>query len=424
MAEIKAFRGLRFAPKAGTIDSLCCPPYDIISEEERQAFLAANPYNIIRLELPKEGDDPYAKAAEVYQSWRKDAALAQDENESLYIYEEQFTVGGVAKSFKGFFCAVKLEEFAKGIVLPHEETLSKAKEDRLNLMKACGCNFSPIYSLYFDKEKTVEAVLEQESRRNPDVDFVAADGVRQRLWAVTDAASIQTIVGAFGDKKLYIADGHHRDETALNYRNFLRASGVNAPEADYVMMALVEMEHPGLVIFPTHRVVRSLEQFDPAAVLAGCRPYFNIEEIAPNPDAMEALLKEKYATGQKSFVFIHGSNACLMTLKDPAEMERILPGCSPAYQQLDVNILHKLVLERILGIDKANMANQKNLYYTRDLAEAAKAAASPQANCAFLLNPTRVEELAEVAAAGEKMPQKSTYFYPKLITGLVMARLQ
>lgn len=423
MAYLKPFAALRYhTAKAGRIEELTCPPYDIISEEERQALLERNPYNMVRLELPK-GEDPYAGAKEVLDRWMEEEILKRDMDEAIYIYEEEFLDGvdhGETKKLKGFICRVKVEDFSSGVVLPHEETLSKAKEDRLNLMKATNCNFSQIYSLYMDEGGVTGKRLDNLTATTaPRYEF--SDGlVTHRLWVVNDKLAIRAVCEDFADRKLYIADGHHRYETAINYRNYCRENQVYAPGSEYVMMMLVDMAHPGLVVFPTHRLVRDLEEFDGEKLLRDCAEYFEISE-KENPDAMEQELRREYDLGKKAFGFYRGGDSwTLMTLKDLSVMEEVLPEKSPASRGLDVSVLHNLVLERLLGIDRENMANQKNLTYTRSLPEALESVRKGESVCAFLLNPTRVEEIGAVAAAGEKMPQKSTYFYPKIITGLVI----
>ena len=425
MLQVKPFRAMRFnTQKAGTISSLCCPPYDIISEEQRKAYIAANEHNIIRLELPR-GETPYETAGATLKEWLAEGVLAQDDKAGIYLYEEEFTVKGETKRVKGFISLVKLEEFEKEIILPHEETLSKAKADRFNLMSSTYCNFSQIYSLYFDENRKVATIIERLSAGRPDVEFTAEDGIVHRLWCVYEQEEINAVAKLMEDKKAYIADGHHRYETALNFRNHLREQGVITYDShlgNYVMMMLVNMEHEGLVVFPTHRIVKNLASFDEQAVLHACEQYFDIETKHGD---MQAPLEEQYNQGKKSFVLYTGKKEWRqLTLKDDKVMTELLPEMSEAYKNLDVSILHTLVLERIFGIDKENMANQVNLRYTRDFDEAIEAVDGGEANCAFIINPTRVSEIAAVAAAKEKMPQKSTYFYPKLITGLVMNKLQ
>lgn len=425
MATIQTFRALRFTPKAGDIHRLVCPPYDIVSEEQRKEYTHENPYNIIRLELPREGVDPYITAGEILNEWLENEIVVKDERPALYIYDEEFQVNDEILRVKGITCRVRLEEFEKGVILPHEETLSKAKADRFELMKATGCNFSSIYSLYFDESGQVGNIIDDLSRGRPNMRITDEDGVTHRLWIIHDEPETDKICELMADKKLYIADGHHRYETAINYRNYLREKGARLSEnhpANYIMMHLVNIENPGLVVLPTHRIVRGLESFHPQRLIEGCGRYFEIADCTPGEIStrLEALMSEN----RKAFALYYNKSAKILILKDNAVMRELLPEKSEAYRDLDVSILHTLVLERILGIDKENMANQKNLVYTRDAAEAMRAVDGREADCAFIINPTKVAQIAAVAGAGEKMPQKSTYFYPKLTTGLTMNSLR
>lgn len=427
MAEIKPFKGLRYTEKAGDIKALCCPPYDIIGGEQRAALIDKNEYNLIRLELPVIGGSedltPYREAASTLRGWLKEEILKRDERDGLYIYEMEFSALGSSYKVKGFVSLVKLEPFSKGVILPHEETLSKAKADRFNLMKTTGCNFSQIYSLYMDEDNSVFGLIDGASKGAPDSEFTDDDNVTHRMWRLTDTDTVNKITEKMADKKLYIADGHHRYETALNYRKYVNDNLDETGTSDYVTMMLVNMENSGLVVFPTHRIVRDLPEFDYNAVCEKCKEYF---EITPylNREKGEIGLEEAYKNGEKAFVLFTGdNNYTLLKLRDISVMDNLLPGGCKALRQLDVSILHTLVLERIFGIDKENMANQINLTYTRSADEALAAVDGKRANCCFLLNPTRVEEIREVAAAGDKMPQKSTYFYPKLTTGLVMNKI-
>lgn len=415
---------MRFTEKAGEISGLVCPPYDIISEEQRLGYLNRNEHNIIRLELPKEGENPYETAGGTLEDWLAAGILAKDADAALYIYEEEFSALGETRRVKGFTCRVRLEEFSAGVVLPHEETLSKAKADRFDLMCATNSNFSSIYSLYFDEDGGVYSIIDSVSKGAADIEFKAEDGIIHRLWIVTDNAAAEKICRLMQEKKLYIADGHHRYETALNYKKHLIEKGESIGEdhaANYIMMTLVNMEHEGLVVFPTHRIVRGLESFSAEKLLLDCENYFDIEPCAK--DAIEEKIEAHKKNGRKAIGFYSGKTARLLTLKDFGVMEELLPKKSEAYQRLDVSILHTLILERLLNIDEENMANQKNLIYTRDIGEAMHAADSGEADCAFIIGATKVAEIAAVAGRNEKMPQKSTYFYPKLITGLVMNKL-
>lgn len=426
MAEIKGYKGLRFnCEKAGKIEELVCPPYDIISDQQREEYIKTNPHNIIRLELPK-GDDKYNKAAEILKDWLEKGILVKEDKPAIYIYEEEFTAYGERKAIKGIICRVKLEEFSKGIILPHEFTLSKAKEDRLNLMKATNCNFSQIYSLYMDGGKNTLCKIDSLSKSEPDIQLQDNDNVTHRMWIIKDEKAIADICSDFADRKLYIADGHHRYETALNYRNYLREQGLakEGDACDYQMMMLVDMEHPGLVVFPTHRLVRNLDSFNAERVIDGCKEYFDVTEHS-DINTIESTLMELYNQGKKAYAFYcGGSSYKLLVLKDTNIIKKLLPNASTATQQLDVTILHTLILEKIFGIDAENMAKQINLTYTKIFDEAISSVQQGNSQCAFILNPTRVSEIREVASNGEKMPQKSTYFYPKMITGLVMNQLE
>lgn len=426
MAEIKGYKGLRFnCEKAGKIEELVCPPYDIISDQQREEYIKTNPHNIIRLELPK-GDDKYNKAAEILKDWLEKGILVKEDKPAIYIYEEEFTAYGERKAIKGIICRVKLEEFSKGIILPHEFTLSKAKEDRLNLMKATNCNFSQIYSLYMDGGKNTLGKIDSLSKSEPDIQLQDNDNVTHRMWIIKDEKAIADICSDFTDRKLYIADGHHRYETALNYRNYLREQGLakEGDACDYQMMMLVDMEHPGLVVFPTHRLVRNLDSFNAERVIDGCKEYFDVTEHS-DINTIESTLMELYNQGKKAYAFYcGGSSYKLLVLKDNNIIKKLLPNASTATQQLDVTILHTLILEKIFGIDAENMAKQINLTYTKIFDEAISSVQQGNSQCAFILNPTRVSEIREVASNGEKMPQKSTYFYPKMITGLVMNQLE
>lgn len=421
MADIRPFKALRFTEKAGNICDNVCPPYDIISEEERTALLKTSENNVIRLELPR-GDDPYAVAGKTLEKWLEEGILATDSEDGIYVYQEDFECEGNNYSIRGIICRVKLEEFSKGVVLPHEETLSKAKADRFNLMSATYCNFSQVYSMYIDDEKKIEKEISAITEKEPVHSFIAKDSVVQKLWIETDKERIAKIVDAFRGKQLYIADGHHRYETALNFRNKLIEEGSYKEDDDagYIMMFLADLSDPGLVILPTHRLVKDLDSFDENKVIAEISKLFNVKKMNG-----VASMKEDIKTGDISFGFYTGKDEWyLLTLKDKDAVSKVVTDRSEAYKSLDVTALHSLILEPVFGIDKENMALQKNLTYTRSIDEAIESVKSGKSQCTFVLNATKIEQLRDVALAGDKMPQKSTYFYPKLITGLVMNKFR
>lgn len=413
---------MRYTPEAGDPNTLVCPPYDIISAKQREQLVKNSPYNMVRLELPDGGEERYHEAGKALRDWLEKGILKCDGEDSVYIYEMLFSANGERKRLKGFAALVRLTDFSEGIVLPHEETLSKAKQDRFELMDETYCNFSQIYSLYNDENGSVYGLIDGCSKGLPETEVTDANGTVHRIWRSSDRETIQKLTEAFADKKLYIADGHHRYETALNFHKKLCAEGKDVPggQSGYIMMLLVNMDNPGLTVFPTHRIVRGLESFSAEKVFNDCRQYFTVAE-APSQERMQAALNKLYEEGKKAFAMYVGCGKCyVMTLTDENAVKGLLPDKSDAYCGLDVSVLHSLVLERILGIDRENMANQKNLVYTRSLDEALSAVDMDGADCSFILNPTKISEICSVAAASEKMPQKSTYFYPKPITGLVM----
>ncbi len=411
--EIFPFRALRFTEKAGSIKDCVCPPYDIVSRSERAGLAAKNEHNLIRLELP-EGENRYEAAGALLREWINDGILAQDKEEALYVYREEFRVSGKRYALTGFLCRLKLCEFSERVVLPHEETLSKAKQDRFELMKATNCNFSPIYSLYDGAGTGVSEILAKTAGTEPVYRFTDEEAVTHTMWRLTDRREIAAIQAALRGRQAFIADGHHRYETALNYRRHVREEGADV-DAGSVMMMLVDMEDKGLVVFPTHRMIVDMP-VNTAEVAEKCSEYFDISSCSL------INVKRKLDTAGKECVFAMytgGENALMFRLRPEARGLNI-DGRSQAYSALDVSVLHKYVLEGTLGIDRENMARQVNLRYTRSAREAVNAVRTGRASAAFIINPTRVSQIKDVALAGDKMPQKSTYFYPKLKTGLVM----
>lgn len=421
MAAIKPFSALHYAGSNAPMEALVCPPYDIISEEERQAYLKENPDNIIRAELPRDGEDPYAAAAEFYRDLQQRGVLAVDLAPAFYLYEQEYTweKTGEKKVLRGFFSLVRLEDYETGVILPHEETLSKAKEDRFRLLSATRCNSSPIFSLFEDSSREIAAMMDHVCASCPPRYNFTQGEFTFRLRVIEDTCFQEKLRQLMAPKKLYIADGHHRYETSLRYRNQALEKNPADEGARYTMMLLSRMDDPGLTVLPTHRVLRDLPEFDGARLLEDCAPYFTVEE-ASSIQALEALLERKKAEGGHSIGYTDGGALLCLSLKDPSVMERVLPDKSQDYRLLDVSILHQLILERLLKIDRENMANQKNLYYTRSAQEAVEAVKSGSSPACFLLPAPYASEVHLVASHNEKMPQKSTYFFPKPITGLAM----
>jgi uncharacterized protein (DUF1015 family) len=412
MAVVKPFNGLTYSAKAGELDTLVCPPYDIISPPQREELVKKNQYNMVRLELPSGGDERYKEAGKLLKEWLENGILEKSEKPCLYAYEMEFSVHGETKKVKGFTAIVRLEEFSAGVVLPHEETLSKAKADRFNLMQETYCNFSQIYALYMDEDgkafKTIDNATTDVNAKQVTDD----DGVIHRIWTIESPTVHTEIEKIFADKKLYIADGHHRYETALKFNKECCGGGEG-----YIMMNLVNMENAGLVVLPTHRIVRGLDGFSLSETLKKCEEYFSVTEETKAENAQKAL-ETAYKQGKKAYALYSEHKYNVLVMKDTVKISDFV-NASEAYCGLDVTVLHSLVLERLFGIDKENMASQINLTYTKTAEEAVETVNSGKANCAFILNPTRVSEIRDVSLAREKMPQKSTYFYPKMVTGLV-----
>ncbi|NLY44069.1 MAG: DUF1015 domain-containing protein [Clostridiaceae bacterium] len=436
MANFIPFRGLRYnTEKISDLSKVITPPYDIISPSEQDDYYKAHPNNVIRLELGKEhaedteNNNKYTRAAAYLNQWIEEKILVFESQPAFYIYEQIFQLkDGEKKSCKGIIGLVELEEFSKGIILPHEETLSKAKTDRFNLMSTTYSNFSQIFSLYMDPEKTITSIINECSKDEPHIHFTSKEGIVQNLWIISDPDILAKIHDGFTGKKLFIADGHHRYETALNFRNKLREENPHYSKDDlfnYVMMMLVEMDDPGLVVFPTHRVIKDLDNFDKKDLLTKLEQNFYVEEFSVEPESpqLHLIIEEKLEARKSEKVFalyMGNDNYYIITLKNADAIKKALPDKSDAYRNLDVSILHALILDEILGIDGENMANQKNLTYTRSSQEAIEWVKTGAFQCSFLLNATKVHEIKDVSLANEKMPQKSTYFYPKLVTGLVM----
>jgi uncharacterized protein (DUF1015 family) len=386
MATVSPFPALVYDfSKAGKPETVCCPPYDVIPDAS--VWREKSPYNVIRLEKP-EGDDPYTGAARLLKDWKASGVLRKTP-EAFFLYEIAFMDGAERKSVSGIFAQVGLTPYSKGEVLPHENTLSKAKEDRYHLMMATRCHISPIYSLYHDPEHAVLTLTGRYKAEPPAVEFTDGEGLTHRLWVVADPEDCAAISRSFEGRSLYIADGHHRYETSLRVREELGDAA--SPNG---FMFLVDMDHPGLVVYPTHRIVAGVAGYDEQETLTRLSETFSIEESA--------------ALGRNAVVMIGREKTYRLTYKDDA------------FDGLDVTLLHDHILQPAFGIDAANMAAGTNLRYAHDQDEAIRAVRDGGAQCAFLINPTRVEQIKTVADAGGKMPQKSTYFYPKLITGLVM----
>jgi uncharacterized protein (DUF1015 family) len=440
MATVIPFRGIVYnQTKAGSISNLVCPPYDIISQTEQQELYRKSPHNIVRLEFglespaDTEGDNRYTRAASLLDDWLKTHILLQSQEPAIYVYEMEYAIRSITKKLRGFICLVRIEDYDSGIVKPHETTLSGPKTDRLNLLRACKASFSQIFSLFSDPLGKVPAIL-AKSTPKPEIEVKTSDGVLHRVSSLIDKNDIEAIVREMADKPFFIADGHHRYDTALTYRNeWRKAAGsfTGKEPYNYVAMYLARLEDPGLTILPAHRALFNLSDFNPSRFEDDLNRYFDIERIDFDKKSEFAdrrtVLDTMAHRADHAHVFgmrVKGEHSYyLLTLRNEVDMDTLLPDKSPTYRRLDVSILHHLVIDRLLGITMATHKLGLNIEYIKDADEAARRVQDGSADIIFYMNPTKVSEVKEVAAAGERMPQKATYFYPKLLTGLVMSKL-
>ena len=433
MAKIYPFKALRYDPAKVSPAQVVTQPYDKISPAMQDRYYAASPYNLVRVILGKAepGDDErnnvYTRAAANLQHWRAEHVLARDAEPSIYLYTQTFNVpgdpAGTQLERRGFIAAGQLGEYDKKVVFRHEQTLSKPKADRLNLLKATQSHFGQIFMLYSDPAGKVDATLLQE--RTPDVEVRDEYDVVHRKWKVSDAATIQKVQASMDDKQLIIADGHHRYETALNYRNEMRMRGDGDATAPYerLMMTFVNMDSPGLVVLPTHRVVFGLDSFDVAAMNAKLGKYFDVEDLGATTDVKPPMERLRDAGKQGSALLAITGKGAFLLRSHPAQDSPALAGQSERQRGLDVVQLHKLVLEETLGMSEEDIRDQKHLKYVREAKEAAEEVGKG-ANVAFLMNPVRMQQVRDIAFGGEVLPQKSTDFFPKLLSGLTIYSLE
>lgn len=441
MATVYPFRAWRYNPGSVRLSEVVTQPYDKISPAMQQAYYQSSPYNLVRiiLGLPElfdaeRGESVYGRAARDFESWREQGVLVQEKAPCIYAYAQRFQVPGSSeiKERRGFIALGKLHDYADGVIFRHEQTLSKPKSDRLNLLKATRAHFGQIFMLYSDPARSVESIL-YDGNGTADAEVTDEYGVLHRVWRVSDPAVIRLLVTAMADKKLIIADGHHRYETALAYakehapaRPPKAESSVNqipqppSPEAA-VMMTFVNMDSDGLVILPTHRVVHSLAAFDFDGFVRAAAEFFTISSL-PASEAAQCVELLRSQTGT-TFVAVSKGRAVLMTAK-PEAMAAALEELPERQRQLDLTQLHSVVLDRLLGLDAEKVREQTNIRYLRDAAEAVDQVRRGEANIAFLTKPVTLEQLKEVAFAGDVMPQKSTDFYPKLLSGLTIYALE
>jgi uncharacterized protein (DUF1015 family) len=428
MADIQPFRALRYDLQRVSAAQVVTQPYDKITPAMQERYYAASPYNLVRIILGRrESDDDarnnvYTRAAAYGREWRAEGIFRQDSSPSVYTYSQTFTAPSGSKfERRGFIALGRVEDYSAKVVYRHEQTLSKPKADRLDLLRATRTHYEQLFLLYEDSGE-IDSLLTPPPTATPAIDVADEYGVAHRVWQISDPAVIASVQKKMRDKKLVIADGHHRYETALNFRNECRAAAgpSSNPQAPYefVMMTFVNMIDPGLLVLPTHRVVHSLDSFSVDDFQKSSSRFFAVEEIDSALDATRAsaLLQERGRAGTALLAVT--ANRALLLHSPKAAGAQFLAGFSPRQQALDVVQLHKCLLEGVLKLSEESIRNQQNLSYLRDASEALEQVRKGAANLAFLMNPCPVAQVRDVAFAGEVMPQKSTDFYPKLLSGL------
>lgn len=426
MAEIAPFRGYRFnTAVAGEMRKLIAPPYDVINAELRDMLFRLSQYNIARItkaDRQEGAPNPYTAAGELWSLWRKEGIVKPDDQPALYVYEQYFDIHGQKLSRTALIAAVKLQKPGEG-VLPHEYTLSGPKADRLELARATHTQFGQVFGLYDDPARIVDNILEETKKGHPLFSASDSTDLLHRLWIITDPEKIRVITEALREKEILIADGHHRYETSIAYQ----AENPDNPAAQWRMMSLVNMNNAGLVILPTHRLVKNLKGFNPEKFLADARRLFEVRTYPGDTSAVLSAVTEAVREcmneGKHSFGLTVGDgNYYALTLRDVEAMDTDKTH-TEAWRRLDVAILHKLLLEDLLGITPERLQVESNIEYIQDfphiVEQAAERVRKGDCQALFILNPTRVEEVQAVARNRERMPQKSTFFYPKVYTGMV-----
>jgi uncharacterized protein (DUF1015 family) len=437
MAEIQPFRAVHYSEKcAKDLDRIITPPYDVISNHEQEAFYSAHPLNIIRLVLGKQypDDSPsnnrYTRAAGTLKQWLQEGVLTRDEQPGFIVYQMEFSEpDGGRGSIDGIVALVKVDDYGKGKVLPHEKTYKGPKQDQLSLLRSCRASFTPIHALFSDDHNVVGLEYSRLMEQPPEQEATDTNGSVHRTWSIRDEGSISKIREVLAEKSLFIADGHHRYETALAFRNEERASGraqAGGPH-EYVMMYITSLSHPGLMILPAHRLIKGLTDLDPGQIETILEPYFHMEELGfstANRDEVSNTLVQRIRSysnvGGKFGMVVQGEDCFrLLRLKDYHAVDRLMDADIPSsLRGLDVTILREIILGHALGLDKENVEGQ--IEYTPLVSEALNRVLKGEIQVSFILNPTRVDQMRAAAELGHKLPHKSTYFYPKISSGLVL----
>ena len=435
--QIKPFKAFRFdGSVVGDVGDCIAPPYDVISDAQAEQLYEKSEYNIVRIIRGKTNasdnghENQYTRAAGYLSNWIEQGALKQDAEEAIYGYVQDFDWAGTSLQRLSFIALSKLEDFG-GIVKPHEQIMNKPLIDRLNLKKATEADFGLVFMLYEDEQGVADEIIERSLSVEPLIDFVDDQDVRHRLLSIVAAEDVKRIVDMMGARSCVIADGHHRYTTGLTY-----AGESNDPRAGYQMLAFANTRHKGLIVLPTHRVVGNLEGFTFEKLIADLENNFELIEFKFESSQTKTAAKQQMLSRMKTesengrnLFGIYGANGAfyVAALKDHGAMDSGIPEMSTAWRSLDVSVLHKLILEDLLGIDKEKLAKNENLQYVKDTPNAIEDSIGQvdagQKQAGFFMNAVKMQQLMAVTDAGERMPQKSTYFYPKVFTGLTIHKI-
>ncbi len=435
MAEIRPFRGVRYnKSRVGDLSALICPPYDIITPQMEEEIYSRNEYNFIRIEhgrqLPQDSalDNKYIRAATTLEQWLKHGILITDETAAIYLHDHYFIHQGKQFRRRGLTVRIRLEEWHRMIVRPHEGTLAGPKSDRVDLLWALKANTSPILAMFEDREGQVSSLLATQESEEPIISLGSYTGERHNVWAITEPQVVKLICSLFNGKPLYIADGHHRYESALTYQHEQRAcsSSVSGDEAfNFVMMTLVDFADPGLIILPPHRLLRGLSASNLSSLINKLKSFFDIVELPLDMPGVEQQVDALLASSDRIRLVLFGlagKQLLVLTLRDFTTASQLMPYFhSELYKRLDVSVVDHIILEELLGL--ASNREEVRIAYNYDREDAISKVLDEQYQLAFILSPLRTEVIKAIADAGDRMPRKATYFYPKLPSGLVFNRL-
>lgn len=441
MAKIFPFQGIRYNQnKIEDLSQVATPPYDIISDDEQEEYYRRHPCNAIRLDKARAGpedakdNNPYTRAAGDFKKWFKEGVLIRDKKPGFYLTTVTFPIEGKSVTRWGLIGTVRLEPFESGVVLPHEETFSKVKSERLELMKACHANFSHIFSVYSDKNGLLKTLRQHVEKKQPESEFTDDSGHFHRMWQITDPEVCRQVTETMEERRLFIADGHHRYETALNYRQWARKNVAEFDEnhpANFIMMYLCAVEDEGLIILPTHRLLPGIPKEARHKLLKDASQCFEIETFSHDSGGADKAVKQldqslnRHRKEHIVGLVIKDEPACYALVLKPGVMEKIFGNEIPApLQGLDVTVLTRLILMKLMGFDKKSLDDHSLIGYTSSHDEAVEFVKQGEYDIAFILNPPTNEQVRKIAEAGLTMPRKTTFYYPKAVTGQVFNSLE